>query len=294
MPGCLHPKLLSICWHCYAPPGFDASTIGWGTGDPGPCGTHVDSALVGRVGNAIVVAYRGTLARGGDSVREIIDDWVNNAETQMVSRPPYGAVHHGFFDSHRALWNDVRAGIAARLVPTRPSVIIVTGHSKGGALAVLGAAAIRREWDIPVHVVTFASPRAGGRAFADGYAALRIPTLRYENRADLVPYLPLGESPQPFVRAVLKALSAKYPVTGYVAVGDALVDGPNALAVSLDWLGLAFRLARARNLLKSAVPLIEAHRIDQREGEGVYPTMAAGQQRRCAGQRHPECLAALG
>jgi hypothetical protein len=237
-----------------------------------------------------VIAYRGTLAPGGPNPREILDDWVNNAQTRMVRRPDFGDVHDGFYDSHHALWDDVKAGIAKRLNPTPPAAIIVTGHSKGGALAVLGASAIRRTWkNLPVHVVTFAAPRAGGRTFADLYKTLGIPTLRYENRADLVPYLPLGETPQPFVRTLLKAIHAKSPVTGYVAVGDALVAGPGVAEVSLDWIGLAFTLFRTSSLAR-AIPLIAAHDIDS----GVYPTMANEQSGRCAQRRHAECLAALG
>lgn len=293
MPACLHPRLLSICHQCYAPPGFDSSSIGWAVGDPGPCGTDVDSAMVGRVGHAIVVAYRGTLAPGGPNARVIVDDWINNAETGMVPWPGNGDVHDGFLDSHKVLWNDVVRAIEQRIAAAAPSAIIVTGHSKGGALAILGAMAIRRRFqNIPVHVVTFAAPRAGGRTFADVYAGLSIPTLRYENRADLVPYLPLGGTPQPFVRALANRLGLKRPVTGYVGVGVPLVDGPNAAMVTLDWAALGFRLWRTRNLRESAVPLVEAHRIDRREG--VYNRMVAGQERRCAVQRHAECRLALG
>jgi hypothetical protein len=293
MPACLHSKLLSICQQCYAPNGFDSSAIGWMDGDPGPCGTDVDSALVGRIGNAIVVAYRGTLSPDGPNVRAIVDDWINNAETGMVPWLGNGDVHDGFFDSHKALWRDVEPAIKQRIAATPPRAIIVTGHSKGGALAVLGASAIRRRFQgIPVHVVTFAAPRAGGRTFADAYAVLRIPTLRYENRADLVPNLPLGGGPQPIVRALLNRLGLKRPFTGYVAVGEALVGGPNAAMVTLDWAGLGFRLLRTRNLKESAIPLVEAHRIDT--PKCVYRVMVADEERRCAAQRHSECRLALG
>jgi hypothetical protein len=290
MPACLHPKLLSVCHQCYAPPGFDSSTIGWLAGDPGPCGTAVDSALVGRIGDVVVVAYRGTLAPGGPNVRDTIDDWINNAQARMVQWENAG-VHHGFLDSHLALWGEVERAIEQRLAAGPSRAIVVTGHSKGGALAVLGATAIRRRWpEFPIHVVTFAAPRAGGRAFADAYAAMRIPTLRYENRADLVPNLPLGGRPsQPVVWTLLKALGVKSPVVGYVGAGEALIGGPGAFAVTLDWIGLAPRLIRTRNVSEAAVPLVEAHRIDR--ANGVYNQMVAQQALRCAGHGHGECQA---
>jgi hypothetical protein len=289
MPTCLHPKLLSICHQCYAPPGFNAAAIGWATGESGPCGTDVDSALVGRIGRAIVVACRGTLAPGGPNARLIIDDWINNAETGMVPWPDVGAVHDGFFESHRALWPSVREAIIQRSAAAAPSAIIVTGHSKGGALAVLGAAAIRRQWPgVPVHVVTFAAPRAGGQSFADRYKTLGIPTLRYENRADLVPYLPLGGA-HPAAWSLLKALGVKRPVTGYVGVGEAFVSGPGFVEASMAWAAIGWRLLLTRSL-KSAVPLIAAHAIDGDWTE--YSKMAQAQAQRCAADRHVECLAA--
>ena len=298
MPACLHPRLLSICQQCYDPPGFDSASIGWTAGDPGPCGSKVDSALVGRVGDAIVVAYRGTLAPDGPDIRAIIDDWINNAETLMRPWAPFGDVHDGFLDSHVALWPKVEQAIAQRIAAAPPRAIIVTGHSKGGALAVIGATAIRGRFpDIPVQVVTFAAPRAGGRSFADAYGRQRIPTLRYENRADLVPYLPLGDTAQPIVRALLDRLDRllnrrglKRRATGYAAVGNPLIAGPNWAAVTLDWAGVGFRLFRTRSVRDIGVPLIEAHRIDR----GVYTQMVAGQVQHCVGQRHAECRAALG
>jgi lipase (class 3) len=298
MPACLHPRLLSICRQCYVPAGFDAASIGWAAGDPGPCGSKVDSALVGRVGDAIVVAYRGTLAPDGPDIRAIIDDWVNNAETLRREWPGHGDVHDGFLDSHIALWPHVEQEIARRIAAAAPKAIVVTGHSKGGALAVIGATAIRGRFpDIPVHVVTFAGPRAGGRSFADAYGRLGIPTLRYENRADLVPYLPLGDTAQPIVRALLDRLDRvldrrglKRRATGYVAVGNSLIAGPNWAVVAFDWAGVGFRMFQTRSLRDVGVPLIEAHRIDL----GVYTEMVAGQAQHCAGQRHAECRAALG
>lgn len=294
MPGCLHPKLLNICQQCYGPDGFDPSPIGWTTGDPEGDGSEVDHALVGRVGEAIVVAYRGTLAPGGKDVEAIVDDWVNNVQTNMVE---WGGarVHRGFLDSHRALWPHVQAAMSARLTAHMPRAIVVTGHSKGGAIAPLAAVEIRAkqargEWPaVPVQVVTFAGPRVGDRAFADHYAALRIPTLRYENRADIVPRLPLGENPQPIVRRIISALGAKFPVAGYVAVGDAHVDGPGPLDVAGQWLSLAWRLFNARNPKDCAIPLVAAHGLD-----GEYRIMANSAAQTCAQHRHAECAAALG
>ena len=290
MPACLHPTLLSICQQCYDPPGFDSSGIGWFDGDPGTCGTDVDSALVGRIGNAIVVAYRGTLAKGGESLRDTIDDWINNAETGLVRWPAGGGVHDGFNDSHRVLWPHVERALRERVAAREPREILVTGHSKGGALAVLGATAIREAWQhIPVRVVTFAAPRAGDRPFAAHYAALRIPTLRYENRSDLVPYLPLGDGVHPIVRTVTRALGLRAQVTGYVPVGEALVGGDSLATSTIKWLAVAYRMKWAGRPADYAGPLVAAHGLD-----GVYATMAGQSAKRCAQQRHAECAAALG
>jgi triacylglycerol lipase len=67
--------------------------------------------------------------------------------------------------------------------------LLITGHSKGGALAILAALRFWVKNQVPSRVVTFAAPRAGDRAFADVYNNARIIHTRYEFQDDLVPHM---------------------------------------------------------------------------------------------------------
>jgi hypothetical protein len=72
--------------------------------------------------------------------------------------------------------------------------VLVTGHSKGGALAALAAWKLQVGNQMPVKVVTFAAPKTGDVAFATAYIA-RIDHTRYEYDNDIVPHVPPSEGP---------------------------------------------------------------------------------------------------
>jgi pimeloyl-ACP methyl ester carboxylesterase len=67
--------------------------------------------------------------------------------------------------------------------------LFLTGHSMGGALAVLTACRLAKLGRPPVAIYTFGSPRVGDRQFCAGYA---LPTYRVVNGLDLVPEMPLA------------------------------------------------------------------------------------------------------
>lgn len=73
--------------------------------------------------------------------------------------------------------------------------ISITGHSLGGALAILYATKFRAKWpDICerrlIEVVTFGSPAVGLQSFKKYYGDLAMKTVRIINRADCVPFTP--------------------------------------------------------------------------------------------------------
>jgi fermentation-respiration switch protein FrsA (DUF1100 family) len=174
----------------------------------------------------IIIAFRGTIGLGAGLTGYL--DWLNNFQSARVSDELLGNVHFGFhnalFDravsdnAWEALWRIMLRLRAEHALDGKK--IYVTGHSKGGALALFAAARLKKEFGINTTAVyTFESPRAGTIDFAQRYNALGIPTFRFENRGDVVPLLPPEADEAPILAALrLPALAVSW-WDPYVAVG---------------------------------------------------------------------------
>jgi hypothetical protein len=218
--------------------------------------THrtIDVALVGRVDEGVVVAFRGTLppffAGSGDGWAVVLD-WLNDGLSLCVEDPAYaGGVHLGFAESMRRLWDDghdgapgvhtaIQAMLDRSLLDRRSRAhLFVTGHSKGGALANLCAwrAASLAAWaPMPVSVATIAAARAGNAEFAAAYERSRIACLRYEVPADLVPHLPPGPHTPRWALALARQLVPALAETDYHPVGLRIATAP--VSAHQGWTG---------------------------------------------------------
>lgn len=155
--------LLDLCEHCYD----HAAILG------GPEGR--DGALLAQYGDTTILCFRGTLVE--KNLPSALD-WLNDLRTELVFRPEYpGQVHAGFASSLDDLWGKLPD------LPSWPKLII-TGHSKGGALAQLAGYRLRQRKPT---VITFGSPKVGNTAFAAEYG---VACVRYEGDHDVVPRLP--------------------------------------------------------------------------------------------------------
>jgi hypothetical protein len=124
--------------------------------------------------------------RGSDPVT--LPTWVTDAVVKLVACGEYeGRVHHGFSSVLRRTWGKVET----LLEQACDKPLFLTGHSMGGALAVLTACRLAKMSRPPVATYTFGSPRVGDRAFCAGY---KVPTYRIVNRMDLVPEMPLASA----------------------------------------------------------------------------------------------------
>ncbi len=129
--------------------------------------------------------------RGSDHGQ--LDDWIGNADFDLVfdSHIRGGQVHAGFQRGAEAIWPQVESLVAEHHQAERK--LILTGHSLGGALALLTAARFAsqgRATEIDA-IFTFGQPRAGDRDFAqrlDRDFEARL--FRYVNRYDLITRLP--------------------------------------------------------------------------------------------------------
>jgi hypothetical protein len=134
------------------------------------------------------------------------------ADGEVMQRPLLGSgVHAGFFANVEAVWDDVSAALVAaregarvredgshERLPERLQTLYVTGHSLGGAMAVLATARLfgrgYEGWE-PQHLVkgvyTFGQPMVGDKGFAEVCEmAFGARLFRHVFRSDLVPHLP--------------------------------------------------------------------------------------------------------
>jgi triacylglycerol lipase len=111
-------------------------------------------------------------------------DWI----TDFEAMPGPDSLHSGFKEAVEMVWPKIRTALDKRTAPTQP--LFFTGHSLGGALAIL--AAFRAPPEQQIVVYTFGSPRNGGEQFFDDYTPrLGGATFRFIHGADIVPTVPL-------------------------------------------------------------------------------------------------------
>lgn len=131
-----------------------------------------------------IVAIRGT---------QTIWDWIADIDAAPVpylAVPGTGLVHMGF----QLVFEHIRRSIGSLLQSNCQGArtIWVTGHSLGGALAVLSAYDILKNVKLgPVpQLYTFAGPRAGAPDFAKAFNAAIPECNRIVNFMDVVPQVP--------------------------------------------------------------------------------------------------------
>lgn len=126
-----------------------------------------------------VLAFRGT-----DPVT--LPNWVTDVVVRLVEHDEYdGRVHYGFSTVLHRTWDRIEEILEE--VEGKP--LFLTGHSMGGALAILTACRLARRGRAPVATYTYGAPRVGDPAFCAGYS---LPTYRVVNGLDLVPEMPLA------------------------------------------------------------------------------------------------------
>ena len=162
------------------------------------------ACVIGATADAIVVAFRGTLA---SSLTDVLTDVLTD-----LMAPPYqpsgwpGSVHSGFFLSVMEIMPAIVTAVNGLMTQYPNLPLVLTGHSKGGGMASLAA------WYFQAHqvaaadqifVTTFASPAPGTTAFAASYQKL-FEQSNYINYLDIVPFLPPDA-------AIAKMMANLYP-----------------------------------------------------------------------------------
>lgn len=200
---------------------------------------NINAGFVGLLAeNHILVVFRGTITVPPDAPPDLQEaaclDWTQDQKFNPVSwsaSEPFGHVCEGFAAAAESVWNDVKYLIANLPRPKR-RVISITGHSKGGAMALLLAPRIHNEFGLRndlQDVVTFGAPcvgdNTGDDSFASNYNRYRLTpkTIRYQNQYDIIPLAPqkLPVIPDGFMRecTALHPAVLPEPRTEYAQIG---------------------------------------------------------------------------
>ncbi len=137
--------------------------------------------------DTVIVAFRGTecdLDRGSEALAQFIADLSVDVDIRWVDAQGGGRIHRGFRDALDEIWTDLQVCLE-RLI-ARGCRLWITGHSLGGALALLAADRLCRIYEVQ-GVYTFGAPRIGDKRFTSGFAPR---SFRIVNNNDLVPHLP--------------------------------------------------------------------------------------------------------
>ncbi|KUJ68129.1 lipase [Streptomyces albus subsp. albus] len=133
----------------------------------------------------IITAFRGTEPAQ-------IRDWLSDATTPPRPGPARtGYVHYGFAEALESIFPTVKDTLAE--FRDNGQTLWITGHSLGGALAMLAAARLFLEEPrlLADGVCTFGQPRTCDRELADAYnEGFKKRMLRFVNNNDIVPQMP--------------------------------------------------------------------------------------------------------
>lgn len=169
-----------------------------------------DACLIGTNAlDGVILSFRGTLPFDFGDLASIID-WLNSARATLVHGPGGGGrVHAGFSQSLDHLWAcGIAEEVRAQVKTSGYRPLHITGHSKGGALALLATARLIEE-GLPVSsITTFGAPRAGDQEFVNSLTSHHSgPAIwRFEHRDDLIPHLPPGPLPARMIREIAQSI----------------------------------------------------------------------------------------
>lgn len=146
--------------------------------------------------NWVFVVFRGTLPPFHGDFWAWVEDWLQDFEASPVdwniNGRNFGKVETGFAKATLNLWPHVKQALS-NIDLNKKTGIIVTGHSKGGGMTFPVASLIKSTYPhIMLQNCSFAAPLACDQNFKNNYDNLGLDTftVRFQNRYDLVPFLP--------------------------------------------------------------------------------------------------------
>jgi hypothetical protein len=204
-----------------------------------PFKTGHTSGYVAAGDRDIVLAFRGT--------NDILD-WIANLNFAQVDALG-GRVHRGFYQTLQTVWKPMTEGLGKLYERQRKPRLWVTGHSLGGALAVLASKSISQAYPVTA-TYTYGQPRVGDQNFAENYKnkLIRLVTAR-----DAVPQVLLGDLTNWYRH--LGEEEWKFDQSGKWARAaglESIVGGIMAIAANLPW-GSTFDVTAVQKHVKSVL-----------------------------------------
>ncbi len=150
----------------------------WGLPDVHFFDADDTQVFVARNDQIVLVAFRGTESWG---------DWITDFNAVTTSRP-YGDVHRGFYQAYEVVQDQIKGCLGSGDLGGRK--LWITGHSLGGALAVVAAAEFQGTYDL-TGLYTYGQPKVGFSSlkdFLNSHYANRF--YRFVNDDDIVPQVP--------------------------------------------------------------------------------------------------------
>ena len=202
---------------------------------------------------SIVIAFRGTAN---------IRNWLTDADclrATLIESLEFGTcqVHAGFLAAYESIIGPLTAhlraaGAASIAASAAGKPIFVTGHSLGGALALLAALELKRQGFNIAQVYTFGQPRVGNAAFKRLYEkSLGDRTYRIVYQEDIVARVPLLPAwHDPYRHAAGEIFLS--------ALGDIETNPSLPRLLASDIWGL-YRACRVSKLTGALDPLLDHH-----------------------------------
>lgn len=239
-----------------------------------------DLAFLARIPEGVLICCRGTqppTVANWPKFASSLSDWANDAAAIARTDPEFpGQVHKGFASATFDLWRGeswnpgIRLALEAIQAQGPIAKIYVTGHSKGGPLALMIASLIKglganttqfSTPQTPVEVTTFAGAKPGNMAFRNALLPKLVDCTRYEVDQDVVPQLPPSANAQPIIHTLFPQIGSELATSliNYVSVGTRVSQQGGFLANALGSFGALAGGAAVGALAQS---IVRAHAIE--------------------------------
>lgn len=204
-----------------------------------PFKTGHTSGYVAAGDRDVVLAFRGT---------DDILDWIANLDFAQVDALG-GRVHRGFYQALQSVWKQAAEGLDKVYDKERKPRLWVTGHSLGGAMAVLASKTIAPILPI-AGTFTYGQPRVGDENFANSFQSklIRLVTLR-----DAVPQVLLGDMSNWYRHLGTEEWRFDHAGKWDRTTGlESIIGGIMAIASNLPW-GSSFNVEAIQNHVKTVL-----------------------------------------